>query len=143
MKKIIQILPILVAIHSGPALSEPVSVALKDYAFDFPTYGHEITVTGITKNFNDKLTANNYISIDDKGYTLKTLIDRMSRKDRQQFISFFNDHCVLGFTSKGCAITASGDVELDEKMRMIFRMSFVKISINDNEWSNVADQKAP
>ena len=79
----------------------------------------------------------------DEGYTLKTLIDRMNRKDRQQFISFFNDHCVVGFTSKGCAITASGDIEMDEQMRMIFRISFVKISINNNEWSNVADQEAP
>ena len=119
-----------------PAAAEPVPVSLADYAFDFPTYGYEITVVGVTSNFTDRLTADDHITIDDEGYTLKTLIDRMGRKDRQQFISFFNDHCVVGFSAKGCSITASGDIELDGNMRMIFRMSTVEISKDGDAWSN-------
>ena len=130
------ILVLAAAGYALPAASEPVHVSLADYVFDFPTYGYEITVGGKTRNFSDKLTADDYITIDDNGYRLKTLIDRMSRKDRQKFISFFNDHCI-GFDAN-CPITASGDIELDENMRMIFRISTVKISKDRNEWSNSA-----
>ena len=130
------LLPLLASAYALPAVSEPVLVSLANYAFDFPTYGYEITVVGVTRNFIDRLTADDHITIDDEGYTLKTLIDRMGRKDRQQFISFFNDHCVVGFSAKGCSITASGDIELDENMRMIFRMSTVEISKDGDAWSN-------
>ena len=117
------------------ALASPVK--LSDYAFNFPKYGHEITVEGKTRNLMEKLTADQYITIDDDGYKIKTLIDRMSRKDRQQFISFFNKHCI-GFAGKPCVITASGEIELDKDMRMIFRMNTVKISKSGQEWSNKA-----
>ena len=129
-------LAIFAMIYALPAFPEPVSIKLSDYAFDFPTYGYEITVTGTTRNFTDKLTADDYITINDEGYTLKTLIDRMGRKDRQQFIGFFNDHCIVGFSAEGCIITASGDIELDQNMRMIFRMSVAKIGKDGSEWSN-------
>ena len=134
--KTLVVVGLLAVIYALPVLSEPVSVKLADYAFDFPVYGYEITVIGTTKNFTDKLTADDHITINDEGYTLKTLIDRMNRKDRQGFISFFNDHCIVGFSSKGCVITASGDIELDQNMRMIFRMSAAKISKDGSEWSN-------
>ena len=136
MKSPIRILVMSVAVYAASAASEPVPVSLADYAFDFPTSGFEIQVTGTTKNYTDTLTADDFINIVDNGYTLKTLIDRMNRKDRQQFISFFNAHCILGFGPGGCAIMAAGDIELDEKMRMIFRMSTVTISIGPNKWSN-------
>ena len=123
--------------YAFPAASETARVKLADYAFDFPTYGYEITVTGVTANFADKLTADDYITIRDDGYSLKTLIDRMGRKDRQQFITFFNEHCI-GFRAN-CPITASGDIELDEEMRMIFRMSEGTISKDSEKWSNVGD----
>ena len=113
---------------------------MADYAFDFPTYGFEIQVIGTTKNYTDTLTADDFINIKDHGYTLKTLIDRMNRKDRQQFISFFNAHCILGFGPGGCNIRADGDIELDDKMRMIFRMSTVTISMGTIKWSNRAAQ---
>ena len=95
-------------------------------------------MAGLTRNFRDKLTADDYITINDDGYKLKTLIDRMARRDRRQFISFFNKHCITGFGSRrqACAITASGDIELDENMRMIFRMSTATIAKDGNEWSN-------
>ena len=133
------VLPLLTAVFALPAASEPAQVRLEDYAFDFPTYGYEITVTGETRNFTDTLTANDYITIDDGGYTLKSLIDRMERKDRQQFISFFNEHCVTGFMGDPCAITASGDIELDEDMRMIFRISAAIISKGSNQWSSAPE----
>ena len=127
-------LPFLAVAFTLPALSAPVPVKLSDYAFDFPKYGYEITVEGETQNFVEKLTADDYITIDDDGYKLKTLIDRMGRKDRQQFLSFFNEHCI-GFRAK-CAITASGEIELNEDMKMIFRMNTAKISKGGKEWSN-------
>ena len=135
MKKIIQFLHILLVIYTIPALSEPVFTSLQDYAFDFPKYGYEIAVTGETSNFTDNLTADDYITINDNGYNMKTLIDRMDRKDRQQFISFFNKNCI-GFRER-CTITASGEIELDDNMRMIFRISTAKIGKDSNEWSNI------
>ena len=119
------------------AASEPVDVRLSDYAFDFPNYGYEISVTGETANFHDKLTADDYIIIREEGYSLKTLIDRMGRKDRQQFITFFNEHCID--FRKMCSITASGDIELDEDMRMIFRMVTTQIAKDGNVWSNESE----
>ena len=135
MKRLL--LAIVATVYTLPAASEPIQVSLADYAFDFATYGYEIAVTGETGNFSDKLTADDYITINDNGYTLKTLIDRMSRKDRQQFIAFFNNHCI-GFPAV-CPIAASGDVELDERMRMIFRMATVTIRKGDDEWSSSAE----
>ena len=138
MKKTICVLTIVAAGYVTPAASDSSRVSLADYAFDFPTYGYEITVSGVTRNFRDKLTADDYITINDEGYKLKTLIDRMKRKDRQQFISFFNSHCIVGLGDKGCGITATGDVELDENMRMIFRIRTARISKDGNVWDNAA-----
>ena len=138
MKRILCALAVVAAGYATPAASESPHVSLADYAFDFSTYGYEITVSGVTRNFQDKLTADDYITINDDGYKLKTLIDRMKRKDRQQFISFFNSHCVVGFGESGCRITAAGDVELDENMRMIFRISTASIRQGGNEWNNIA-----
>ena len=136
MKKTLLALTILALLHAAPAASEPVQVTLPDYAFDFPTYGYEIIVTGTVRNLNDKLTADDYTTITDEGYKLKTLIDRMGRGDRRGFIKFFNVNCI-GFTSKdACPITASGEVELDDSMQMIFRVSTATISKGGNEWSN-------
>lgn len=127
-----------VAVYAFPAMSEPAKVKLSDYVFDFPKYGYEIEVQGVTANFADKLTADNYITIRDDGYSLKTLIDRMGRRDRQKFIAFFNAHCI-GFGAK-CPITASGDMELDENMRMIFRMTIATISKGGQQWTNAGSK---
>ena len=126
-------------VYATAAASEPVRINLSDYAFDFPKYGYEIIVFGGTQNFHDKLTADDYITIEDDGYRLKTLIDRMNRRDRQGFITFFNNHCI-GFTREPCSIMASGDIELDENMRMIFRVSTAKISKAGNEWTNTKEE---
>lgn len=130
----VALVPFVTVAFAFPAFSAPVSVKLSDYAFDFPKYGYEITVEGETQNLVEKLTADDYITIDDDGYKLKTLIDRMGRRDRQKFLSFFNENCI-GFLAK-CAITASGEIELDENMKMIFRMNTAKIGKGGKEWSN-------
>lgn len=136
MKKTILALTTLAALYAAPAASEPPKVTLADYAFDFPTIGHEITVTGTAQNMMDKLTADDHITITDDGYSLRTLIDRMARKDRRGFIQFYNKHCIGFGPNAACPITASGDVELDENMRMIYRMSTATISKDGNEWTN-------
>lgn len=136
LKKTVVLLTILWSGHAIPAASEPTQVSLPDYAFDFPTYGYEITVTGEAVLFSGRLTGDAYFTIRDKGYNLKTLIDHMSRTDRKRFISFFNDHCIVGFGAQKCYITASGEVELDEDMRMVFHMSDGKINIGGNDWSS-------
>ncbi len=59
----------------------------------------------------------------------------MNRRDRQNFITFFNSNCI-GFTRESCSIIASGDVELDEEMRMIFRISTARLKKDGNEWTN-------
>ena len=136
MKRAMTAAILAAAAYALPATSEPVQVRMADYAFNFAEYGYEIIVHGTTRNLQDKLTADDYITIEDEGYTLKTLIDRMGRKDRQQFITFFNEHCITGFVGVPCAIAASGDIELDDQMRMIFRMSTAKIGKDGNEWTN-------
>ena len=138
MRQVIAAVALACLIGAGTARAEPVSVSLADYAFDFPTVGYEITVTGETRNIHDKLTADDYITINDGGLKLKTLIDRMGRRDRRQFIAFFNAHCIVGFDT-GCAIMASGDIELNEDMRMIFRVSTATISIGGSKWTNVGN----
>jgi len=133
MKKTIALLAMLAA---APAAAESPQVSLADYAFDFPTYGYEITVAGAARNLNDKLAADDYTTIYDGNYKLKTLIDRMGRKDRREFMQFFNANCI-GFSDKaGCPITASGEIELNKEMQMIFRMSTATIRKGGDEWSN-------
>ena len=136
MKKTIPALVMLAALHAAPAASEPVQVTLPDYAFDFPTYGYEITVTGTVNNLNDNLTADDYTTITDEGYKLKTLIDRMGRGNRREFIKFFNANCIGFSPDDACPITASGEVELDDSMQMIFRISTATIRKGGSEWTN-------
>ena len=121
---------------SLPAVSEPTQVTLADYAFDFPAHGFEIEFSGTTQNLVDKLTADDHITIEDNGYKMRTLIDRMGRKDRQAFIRFFNAGCIGFMPTDACLITATGEVELDDDMKMIFRISTATIRKGGNEWSN-------
>ena len=60
MKQIARVLGMLAAAYTIPAAAETPQVSLADYAFDFPTYGYEITVSGKTRNPNDKLTADDH-----------------------------------------------------------------------------------
>ena len=133
MRKLIPTIIIAISI-AIPVWAQPPVTKLAHYAFDFPKYGYEITVVGTVSNFASKLSADDHININDEGYRIKTLIDRMSRRHRQAFISFFNDHCI-GFQAQ-CRIMATGEIELNKRMQMIFRINAVKISSRGNEWSN-------
>ena len=134
MKQAMTAAAILAAACALPAAAEPVQVGLADYAFDFPKYGSEIIVAGETEGHGN-LTADEAIHIRDDGYYLRAQIDRLGRSDRRQFIAFFNEHCT---GSTPCAIVASGDIELNRFMEMIFRISTVKISKDGNEWTNAS-----
>ena len=134
-KRTLRLTAAVLAFACVPAIAETPQVTLPDYALDFPAYGYDITVSGTTRNLSDKLTADSYITIIDEGYKLRTVIDRMSRKDRRGFSTFFNEHCI-GFAHEGCDITATGEVELDDDMRMIFRIREASIRFNANEWTN-------
>ena len=115
MKRTIPLLAMLAL--AGPAAAEAPQVSLADYAFDFPTYGYESTMSGETRNLRDKLTADDHITIDDNGYKMRTLIDRMGRKDRQGFIQFFNANCIGFGADANCPITASGEAAKSNSTR--------------------------
>ena len=125
--------------YTIPAASEPTRVRLPDYAFDFPTHGYEITVAGRAHAPYGALTAEGYLDVHDGGYRMKTVIDRMSRQDRQQFIGFFNANCV-GSPYGRCKITASGDIELNKEMQMVFRPTTAAVSLGDKAWSNAGGE---
>lgn len=63
----------------------------------------------------------------------------MGRKDRQEFIRFFNANFTGYSANYACPIAASGEIELSEKMQMIFRVSTGTISKGGNQWSNTGD----
>lgn len=115
--------------------AEPTQTTLADYSFNFAEVGFEIAFSGTTRNYTDALTADDYITIRDKGYSMKTLIDNLPRRDRQGFIGFFNENCITGFSGTPCDIHAKGEVELDEDMQMIFRLSGVTITKSGKSWS--------
>ena len=119
-------------------MAEPSKVTLEDYAFNFPTYGFEISFTGTTKNYSDKLTVDDYITIRDNGYSMRSMIDRMGRKDRQSFIQFFNSTCI-GILSNDCDITAAGEIELNEDMKMIFLINTATVTRDGKSWTNVKE----
>ena len=119
----------------SPVASESKRIRLSNYAFDFPKFGYQVTIGGTARNVIDKLAADDFTRIRDDGYRVKVLIDRMSRKARQQFIAFFNANCV-GFASSGCQILASGEIELDKNMCMILRAEDAKIGRGNKVWSS-------
>lgn len=109
-------------IGASAADAEPVHVSLPDYALDFPSYGFEITVMGTTRLSVEPLSADGRIRIREGGHKLRAFIDRMERDDRKAFVAFYNVHCFISLGERGCDITASGEVELDDDMRMLLRI---------------------
>ena len=121
------VLVVLMGVCSGAAQSEPVPVSLATYAFDFPTYGFEITVSGKTRLTYKPLAADGRIKIREGGYSLRSVLSGMNRDDRQAFVAFYNDHCFIRAGQRQCNITASGEVELDDDMYMFFRIQRAKL----------------
>ena len=112
------LLPLLATAYALPAAADPVPVSLADYAFNFPAHGYEIIVTGETGDFREKAT-NDFIYIRDGGYTIWARTDRLGRADRQKFLEFYNANCER---MEKCIIKATGEIELNDELKMIFRI---------------------
>lgn len=125
--------PVLVGLVSiGMARAEPVQVSLLNYAFDFPAYGYEITVTGKTRRTTEPIAAGDRIRIREGGYTLRSFINRLGRSDRRDFVVFYNEHCFIRPGGVSCEITATGEVELDDDLQMVLRIQKATLSKGGN-----------
>ena len=98
------------------------------YAFDFPAYGHEITVTGKTRRTTESMAAGDRIRITEGGYTLRPFINRLGRSDRREFVTFYNEHCFIRPRGVNCEITATSEVELDDGLQMVLRIEKATLS---------------
>ncbi len=85
MKVSKQLLPMFLAAYAFPVASEPVSVSLPEYAFNFPVYGYEIIVSGTTGGIG-KLSTEDSIYISDDGYRIRSRWDGLGRRGRQEFL---------------------------------------------------------
>ncbi len=118
MKRLI--LAIFLTITASLAIAEPTKTTLKDYAFDFASIGYEITFLAETSYFSDPMTSNDYFKVSADGYSIKARADKLTRKGRKTFTSYFNENCKLDFSSRStCHIVLSGEIELDENFGMI------------------------
>ena len=128
MKRVACALAMVGACYAIPAVAEPVEVSLPDYAFNFPAHGYEIIVTGETGDFREKAT-NDFIYIRDGGYTIWARTDRLGRADRQKFLEFYNANCER---AAKCTIKATGEIELNDEMKMIFRIYAAELNQDGN-----------
>ena len=115
-------------IGSGVAQAEPTAVSLQDYAFNFPTHGYEIIVAGRTGN-PQYIAVEDMVLVKDGSYTVTARIDRLGRSDRQQFMTFYAEHCKF---TKPCDIRMGGEVELDKELRMKLFIQGAELSRDGN-----------
>ena len=113
-------------VGSGVAQAKPVAVSLQDYAFNFPAHGYEIVVNGRTGNPH-YIAVEDMVLVKDGSYTVTARIDRLSRSDRQQFMTFYAEHCKF---TKPCEIRMGGEVELDKELRMKLFIQGAELSRN-------------
>ena len=106
--------------------SDYAKTTLSDYAYDFASIGYEIEVSGKSNYFN-ALNAGDYFNLKEGDYTLKTLFDGLSRKNRKAFVTFYNSECEYNY-SKDCRMTVSGEVELDDSMGMVLTANSISIT---------------
>ena len=130
MAKIILTL-LTIATMSYSAMAAPPEVALSDYAFDFTTVGYEISVTGQSSYFSDQLDAGDSIALRDGGYTIKTVIDGLSRKNKKEFINYYNKNCKKSFMGSACHMKITGEVALDDTMKMFLTADEIKVCNKD------------
>ena len=108
------------------SIADVTKTTLSDYAYDFASIGYEIEVSG-KSNYFDALNAGDYFNLKEGDYTLKTLFDGLSRKNRKAFVAFYNSECEYNYSNE-CQITASGEVELDDSMGMVLTANSVSIT---------------
>ncbi len=115
---------------SSSAIAAPVNVTLSDYAFDFTAVGYEISVTGLSSYF-EPLNAGDYFSLRDGAYTMKTVIGGLSRKNKKTFINYYNKNCKESFIGSDCHIRVTGEVALDDNMKMFLTADEIKVYSKD------------
>ena len=98
--------------------SRTVATTLKDYAYDFSTIGYEISFPA-SSGYYSSMNAGDYFNAKDDGYTIKVRIEGLSRNNRRDFVSYYNENCKVDYTQETCPMIVEGEVELDDSMSMI------------------------
>mgnify|MGYP006192948999 CR=1 FL=1 len=98
--------------------SETVPTNLKDYAYDFPSIGYDISFPA-TSSYYSELKAGDSFKGENEGYKIIVRIENLSRNNRREFISYYNKNCKDDYSNDICPMIIEGEVELDESMSMI------------------------
>ena len=99
--------------------SRTVPTNLKDYAYDFPSIGYDISFPA-TSSYYSELKAGDSFKGENEGYKIIVRIENLSRNNRREFISYYNKNCKSDYSSNNiCPMIIEGEVELDESMSMI------------------------
>ena len=111
-----------------PAISsaDVTNTTLSDYAYDFASIGYEIEVTG-SSYYHNPLNSGDYFRLMEGDYTMETMFDGLSRKARKEFVAFYNKECPHDYGDADCHITVTGEVELDEDMKMVLTANAIKV----------------
>ena len=120
-----QLSTILLLAIPAVSMADVRKTTLSDYAYDFASIGYVIEVTATSRYFN-ALNAGDYFNLKEGDYTLKTMFDGLTRKDRKAFVTFYNSEC--GYDEGDCQITVSGEVELDDSMGMVLTANSINIT---------------
>ena len=119
MKKLL--LSVALAATMGTAVA--VDTTLEDYAYDFVSVGYDITIEGISYHYGYGITAGDVLEVQSGDYTMSTIIDGISRKNRRAFVQFYNENC-----ENHCEVRVSGEIALNSEMQMILtarRIAFI------------------
>lgn len=130
LAKIVLTFLVTVAI-AHTAVAAPPEVTLPDYAFDFTTVGYEISVTGWSSYFSDPLDAKDYFELKDGGYTMRTVVGRLTRQNKKAFIDYYNKNCKKAFSGRDCRLMVTGEVALDDQMKMFLTADDIKVCNSD------------
>jgi hypothetical protein len=127
MKNLLTAVALTLTLTASAAVAAPVATTLSNYAYDFSSVGYEIELTA-ESYYHNPLNAGDYFRMIDGEYTMKTLFDGLSRKGRKSFEQFYNAQCEdVSYSSKGCRVTVSGEVELDSSMKMILTANEITV----------------
>ncbi len=118
MKNFLSALAIAFTFTATASVADPSKItSLEDYTFDFATLGYEVVFSGIIYNYSETLENGDYVWLRDGGYNVKVSFDALSRKSKHDLTNVFNENCV-GYDEE-CAVTVSGEVQLDEDMQVL------------------------
>ena len=109
---------ILTILSMSILYARTVSTTLKDYAYDFSTIGYEISFPA-SSGYYSSMNAGDYFNAKDGGYTIKVRIEGLSRNNRRDFVSYYNENCKVDYSQETCPMIVEGEVELDDSMTMI------------------------